>query len=721
MPTDMTVLGGDGAERVPGVFASATLFDVLGLRTSLGRGLSADDDLPAGEWGAGGVAVLSYRFWTSRFNRDPAILGKTLNVSGRLLEIIGVLAPGEELPQSNVDVWLPFNLNPANRPVNAHFLQAIGRLEDGVSIDAAQRELVQLTTRFPELFPSAYSTAFMEQYHFAPAVLSLREHVIGGAAKGLWILLAAVGLVLLIAGANVANLFLARLEGRRRELAIRTALGAERAHLAWHYLTESLLLTLLAGVCALALAYGGIHLLLGIAPSSIPRLSEVHLSWSSIAFAAVVSLVTGVIFGAIPMRRRDVDVGTLRENSRGLTAARGQHVARGILVVGQVALALMLLVAAGLLLQSFRHLRNVKPGFEPIGVLAVDISIPASRYGTYEAASAFYHDLQTRIAALPGVMSVGATQRLPLANWGGCATVYRQDKPLTEREEPPCIPNPHVSPGYFQTMRIHVRGEIPTWSDVENHVSGVVVSRALAERLWPGEDPIGKGVNNGGLPPFYRVVGVADDVRAADLQKPPVEAVYYPTIPITGGRLWSPVRSMSVVVRTRIANPLDLAPTIRRIVTEMDREVPIADMRTMEQVVAKSMARVSFNMLLLGIAAGMALILSAVGIYGVISYVVGQRRGEIGIRVALGARTTQVGGLVVLQSVRLAAAGVVLGLVGAIATTHALRSLLFAVSPTDPLTLGVVATILIAIAALASYIPARRAARVDPIEALRAQ
>lgn len=718
--SDQTPLvGREGAEVVSGAFVSAGLFDVLGLRATIGRRLTAEDDRPGG----GDVAVLGHRFWMRRFNGDPRVIGTMLTIRGRPREIVGVLAPGANLPDASVDVWLPLNLDPAARPVNAHYLQAIGRLRPGLDASTAQRELAQLTARFPELFPSAYSTAFMQQYHFTPGVLPLRDHVVGGAKDRLWILLAAVGLVLVIACANVTNLFLVRLEARRRDAAIRTALGAGRGALAWHYLGESLLLALAAGALGLALAAGAIRVLLRLAPSSLPRLSEVQVGWEGAAFAAVVSLGAGVIFGLIPLLRRGVDITTLRESGRGLTASRPRQAARSALVVGQVGLALVLMAAAGLLLRSFQRLRAVQPGFDPNGVLAVDVSISSARYPTHEAAAAFYHELETRLGALPGVVSVGATQGLPLDDWGGCSVVFAQDKPLAPGEEPICVSTPKVTPTYFATMHIPVRGSTPTWSDVENHVSGVVVSRALAARLWPGEDPIGKGINsNGGTEaPYYRVVGVAGDVRAEDLQKPPVEEVYYPMVPLPKSFLWSPARGMTVVLRTTLANPADLTGAVRRVVRALDPEAPVANVRTMRQVVARSMARLSFTMLLLGVAAAMALVLSGVGLYGVVAYLVAQRRGEIGVRLALGAVPAQVGRLVVLQSVRLAVGGVALGLLGALAATRVLRSLLFGVSATDPVTLAGAALFLVAVAALASYAPARRAARVDPIEVLRGE
>jgi predicted permease len=341
-----------------------------------------------------------------------------------------------------------------------------------------------------------------------------------------------------------------------------------------------------------------------------------------------------------------------------------------------------------------------------------------------EEAAAFHRELQSRLATLPGVRAVGATTGLPLRDMGvGCAVVFREGRPYAPDEEAPCVYVPRVTPGYFAALGIPVQGRVPEWRDLDAGTGAVVVTRALADRLWPGEDPIGKGMNSGGSGPgeagHYRVVGVVPALRAAGLDKAPAEVVFYPVVRIPGTWLWGPVTGPTYVVRTALDDPTTITGAVRRAVTELDPQVPIANVTTMEQVVSRSMSRVSFIMLLLGVASAIAMLLSAVGIYGVISYLVGQRRGEIGVRIALGATTSRVAGMIVGQSLRLALAGIAIGLVGALAGTRILRSLLFEVSPTDPAVLLAVAALLVALAALASFAPARRAARVDPVEALR--
>ncbi len=717
----VTVSGNGSAERVPAAFVSASMMNVLQFRPVAGRMLIDEDNRPK----APSVAVLSYDYWQRRLGGDPQIVGKAIDISSRSVQIVGVLGRGQELPYERVGLWLPLELDIDAQPVNAHYLSAIGRLTPNATVEQASAELAGFTKRLPELFPTAYSDKFMTETRFSTRVTGLRDDLIGDLGKRLWILLGSVSLVMLIAFANVANLFLVRSEGRRREVAIRSALGAVRGHLAWHFLTESLTLTTVAGVCALALAYAGLKMMLALAPADLPRVGDVHLAWSSVAFTALVSLGAGVLFGVLPLTGGaggGGDVMTLREGGRGMTSSRRQHLVRGVLVAAQTALALVLLVASALMLQSFRNLRGVRPGFVATGLLTARIDLPYARYQTYEKVERFQRDLLARAGAISGVTSAASGSDIPLDGYGGCAAIFAEGDAEQKSEEKGCVTTLTSTPGYFATLGIPVRGREPTWSDVESHSGAVVITKALATRLWPGKDPIGRGIRgNGSTPPFYRVVGVADDFRGIALDKPVIEGAFYPLMPIPGADLWSPPRSMSIVLRTTSPHPELLTASLRRVVSELDPNVPLGDVRTMETVVARSMTRLSFTMMLLGVAASMALVLSAVGIYGVISYIVGRRRGEIGIRVALGARSAQVGAMVVAQSVKLAAAGVVAGLLGSLAVTRVMRSVLFDVSPTDPLTLVSVSALMLLLAAVASYIPARRATRVSPVEALRSE
>ena len=714
-----TITDEGSAERVRGALVSASLVRVLGLRAAIGRPVTTADEHP----GEPSVVVLGNELWRRRYGSDPTIVGKSISVEGSRVTVVGVMASNMELPDERVDLWLPLPIDSLAPPVNDHSLRVIGRLKPGVTVADAERDLAVLTQRFPELFPGAYSPGFMRDYHFSVDVISARDEVLGNVGRVLWILLASVGLVLLVACANVANLYLVRLELRQREVSIRRALGASRLYLTLHFLSESLLIAITAGVAGLAFSWTGIHLLLATAPSGIPRLAEVHLDGATVLFAASLSLCIGLVFGIVPsMRNRHVELDA-REGARGTTASRGQLATRDTLLVGQVALALVLLADAGLLVQSFRTLRNVRPGFDPSNIVSFTVALPRATYHDYVTVETFYRRLHDRLAGMPGVSAVGITESLPLDEFSGaaCALLFAEDKPLGRGEQAPCVSKPHAAPDYFAAMGIPVRGRVPTWSQVEQGAAGVVISEILARRFWPNEDALGKTISNSTRPPFYRVVGVAGDVRDQGLDQPPQAIIYFPLIPIPGTYLWGAPRNARVVVRTRSDNPLALSDGIRRAVTELDPHVPIANLESMAAIVARSMARTSFATLLLGISAAMALLLSAIGVFGAIAFVVSQRRREIGVRIALGAKPASVSGRIVVQAVRLGVIGAVLGIIAALATTRVLNSLLVGINASDPWILVIATAIVLSVVAVASFLPARRASRVSPVEALRAE
>jgi predicted permease len=712
----MATILGDGAaatERVPSANVSSTLLDVLGFKPYAGRLLTPQDnrfDMPQ-------VVVLGYEFWQRRFGGDRAIIGKKIPVEGFPLQVVGIIQPGAALPDARADLWVPANVDPNMEPRNNHTWLGVGRLRPGYTAADLQRELEPLVARFPETFPSVYR----KPWHVT--VIPLRDSVVGDViTRALWILLGSVGLVFLVAAANVANLFLVRLEARRRELNMRLALGAGRSHLATHFLAEGLVLSLAAAALGVALAYAGLAGLLGAAPDGIPRLGEVHLGWRSAGVAALLAIITGIVFALIPIMSSKLDVLALREGSRALTSSRRRLAIRGTLVAGQVALALVLLAAAGLMVKSFRNLRSVRAGFDPTGVITMQVSLPAARYDNDLKGAALFEQIATRISALPDVKSVGFGEMVPSEiDPDGCTGVLTE-APTREEMKGMCVPPPRVSPGYFSALGIRLDGHEPTWAETDGGAGPAVVTRSLAEKLWPGQNAIGKGIRccQAG-PKWYRVVGVTEDIRGNGFDKPPTDAVFFPMIELPDAPLEGTPRFFNVIVRSKSGNLRALTPAIKRIITEADVQVPIANERSMEQVVARSMVKRTFTLTLLGIASVMALILSAIGLYGVVSYVVGERRGEIGIRVALGAQSGDVGRMIVMQSVRLAVIGVVVGVAAALATMRLLQSLLFEVQPTDPSTLVVVAAGLVLLAALASWLPARRAMRVDPVEALRSQ
>ncbi|HJQ20295.1 MAG TPA: ABC transporter permease [Gemmatimonadaceae bacterium] len=718
--TDMMPISGDAgfpAERVPTIYASASLFDVLGIAPERGRLFRAEEGIsrdPA-------VALISHGYWQRRFGADPNVVGKRLYFDKQSsVEIIGVLPAGAGLPDFKGDIWIPNWLDPAAEPQNNHTHSAIGLAKPGVSIEAVQSDLERLQTQFEQQWPRVYPPSFKQRTGFALHVNWLRQQVVGDkVTRALWILFSAVAVVLLIAAANVANLFLVRIDARRRETALRTALGANRGHLAAHFLTESLLLTIVAAGAAAFVSYALLHVVLALAPQELPRLEEISLDWRGVAFCFAAALAAGVVFGVIPVATRSMDLSLLREGGRGLTTSRAHNLARRTLVVAQVALAVVLFAGAALMVKSYAHLRDVRMGFDPSGVSVMTLALPYNSYTTYQRTSAFWQQLEDRVAALPGVEAVGATETLPLTGESGCTAVVTDFVNDTARTGG-CVPTVPVTPGYFEAMHIRVRGTAPDWSLTQSGIGPVVVSQAIADQLFPGTDPIGHGIKiNNDAFQFFRIVGVAEDVRANGLQKPPVNIVYFPLVPPAGTRFWNAGYGMALVVRAPSMDANRAGALVRRIASEMDRQVPVDEVRPMEFIVSRSLAQTSFTMMLLLISAGIALVLSAVGLYGVISYIVSHRRSEIGIRMALGARVIEVTSMVLRQSLMLGVVGVGVGVALALAGTKVLESLLFEVRANDPVVLVITGATLLIVAAVASVGPARRAAHVDPVEALR--
>ncbi|MEO8449123.1 MAG: ABC transporter permease [Gemmatimonadota bacterium] len=718
---DMSIAGDGVAERVRAAATTPDLFSVLGARPVQGRLYTAADDPPARAGVMPTVVVLSYAFWQRRYGGDPHVIGTIIRPEGMSLEVLGVAEPGFALPEAKPDLWFPLGLDPNGIPHNEHYLRVIGRSRAGASVAAVQADLAGLTAEFAGAMPDAYGRGFMEQSGFETRVVPLQQHVVGAYGRVLWILLGAVGLVLLIAAANVANLFLVRAESTARHTAIRTALGAGRADLVLHHLSESLLIGATAGAVGLVVAYGSLRGLLALAPSDVPRLDQIAFSGHTVLFTAALVVLASVALGLFPMiHGAVVGIRLTQDRTAGLTGPKAKI--RTVLVAAQVAFAIVLLAAAGLLFQSARNLRNVRPGFEPAGAITFELAAPQNPYDTYEKIRQLYQRVLQDLETVPGVVAVGSATYLPLSGRSGCSLAFVEGFPRRPEEAAPCIATQQATPGYFAALGTAVRGRTPFWTDLDNKSGAVVVTKALADRLWPGEEPIGKGIKgNGPKPPFYRIVGVTEDVRGDGIDKPPLEAVYYPMEPIPGAFLWSPPGQMDVVVRSRGVDARELMTTIRRRVIAIDPTIPISNIRSLEELVAHSMARVTLTMMLLALAGGMALLLSAVGLYGVIAYLVGRRRGEIGVRMALGATGAEVGRQVVRDSVRIAIGGVVIGIGVSLLAMRVLSALLFEVSPSNPLVLGAAAALLLGIAVVASLIPARRATRIDPIEALRAE
>ena len=717
-PNHSNVRIGERAMMVDVVQVSANIFGVLGGRAEVGRVLLPSDDQPDGAR----VGVLSHGFWQRVLGGDSTVVGRTIDWNGTALEIVGVTDAQFKIPEQPADLYVARRVNLAGPHVNWHHLRAIGRRASGVTHAALQAELADLTTALPEVYPEVYGGGFMDGGGFHVRIRDLRDAVVGDAARMLWVMLGCVVLVLVIAAANVANLFLVRNETRHNEMVIRSALGASRRQIFGHALSEALLITAGAGVVGLMLAHAGLRMILVLAPSSLPRVHEPGVNSATALFVSVIVVLTAVIIAFFPVLRRS-NWSPLKESSRTGTASRRQLSARAVLVTTQIALAVVLLSGAGLMIRTFDHLRSVDSGVETNGILEVTVNLPSSRYSDgWDASTNFWRNLTTQLEASPGVQRASTTSVVPFMGPTGCAVLVNRPSGA-EGAGLGCVPNLIVTPGYFETFGIPVRGRAPTWHDVDTGSGAIVVSRSLAERIWPGEDAIGRLIRVPNMPAdegnWYEIVGVADDVHMEGPEKGPTQIVYYPIRPIEGAPLWSPRTAQTVVVRVGSADPLHLVGTIRQLVRDMEPGAALSEVQTMDQVARSSVKRTSFIMTLIGTAGFMALVLSIVGLYGLVAYNVGRRRAEIGIRIALGAHAGTVSRLVMLDAVRLGAIGVIIGLLAATLTTGALRSLLFGVQPTDGLTLSVVALLLLAVTAVASIIPARRAARIDPAESLK--
>ncbi len=720
----LNLTGGGEPERIQALLATHEILPILGAVPLLGRLTGEADDLP----GAPEVAILTHALWQRRFGGDPSVLGRTLQVNGVPREVVGVLPANFRWEEA--EILLPLRFDRTAPDEGSFSYTGLAKLKEGLAPGAASADIERMIRLMPERYSRQITLSMLEQIGLAPNVKTLKEQTVGEITRALWILLAAVGIVLLIACANVANLFLVRAEGRQREVAVRTALGASGGDLARHFLAESLTLGVLGGIVGLLLAWGGTRALVAFGPENLPRLDEIAVDGGVLLFTLSVSLAAGVLFGLFPLLRRgkaDLSSG-LKEGGRGGSAGRERHRARNTLVVAQMAMALVLLVGSGLMLRSFQALRNVDPGFDPSNLLSVRLTLPQATYPEDGSRLVFHEALQARLAALPGVASVGAGDDLPMGGGMSRSGTWIEDFPVEPGQVPDVIETNRVTAGYLETLGMRLlEGRTLDPSDARERSGAVVVTRTLAERYWPGGSALGKRLTQnldlgeeipGAAVPWQTIVGVVEDVRTMGLDQAPLPVLYFPLAQAAPAEVQEVPASLAYVLRTS-GEPTALLPAVREAVWSQDPNLPIADIRTMSEVVGESMARTSFTMVLLGIAALVALLLGTVGIYGVISYVVTQRIREMGIRLALGAEKGAVAGMVLRQGAVLAGAGIALGMAGAVALTRLMRALLFEVSPTDPLTFAAVPVLLGGVALLASWMPAQRAARTDPVEALR--
>ena len=727
------VMTDQGPRRARSVGVTASMMDILGARALHGRIITGNDDVPE----APAVAVLGYGFWEQVMGADPGTVGTTLTFNDRPVEIIGVMAPGVELPgfpsDLKPDLWLPMRVDRGGTFYSNHVFPGVARMAPRATPESVERELADLTPRLPELFPQAYGATFIDQVGFHTRVTPLKESVLGDLARNLWLLFGGVALVLLIACTNVANLFVVRMEGRRRELNIRAALGAGRSALARYVLAEGLTLAALGGSLALILGQWAVPALTSLAPADLPRVHGASLSVGAVAYTALLSLLVGVLLAAYPLVTHLRSGERLGGEARQSTSGRPRRRFHSAMVVTQVALAVTLVVGAGVLLQTLNTLRNVDAGVEPEGVLSMDLYLSFSRHGNDEAVWNAYRGILERVRAIPGVAAAGMSEELPVSGGFGCTVQGFEDESvyevLKDQGLTTCAGQEATSPGYFEAMGIPVL-EGRTFTDADNDDPGraaVVVSKAFADRFWPGRSALGQGVGPNGNTqgPFYHVIGVVGDVsRAATEGEAPLSqpaiAVYYPirhNPEATWNRNWWP-GWISLVVKADVADAASLFPAIRRAVAEVDPEIPLSNLTDMETVVAQATSQLAFVSLLLAIAAATALLLAAVGLYGVISYVVARRTREIGMRLAVGAEPGDVQRMVVAEAMGLVTAGLLLGVALSVAAGRVLRGMVVGVESISPAVYVAGAAVLAVVALVASWLPARRAARIDPVEAL---
>ena len=714
-----TLTGVGIPERLQIIRATPSLVSVLGVQPALGRWFIE----PEGVAGAAPVAVLSHGLWVRRFGGDRSIVGRSIIFEGVPTEVVGVMPATFSFPDSRTEMWMPAQSTRANASF-LFTLAGVARLQDGESIESARTEITALIEDLSRVVPN--------QRGLVSAAIPLQESLVGRIARALWTLMAAVALVLLVACANVANLFLVRSETRQREVAIRRALGAGRRSVARYFFAESALLSLFGGALGFVLTWAGIQLLVAYGPASLPRLDEVRLDIVTASFTIGLTIVATAVFGLIPVLRLAPVAPALHENGRGQSPTRGSHRARQFLMGAQVALALVLLVASGLMVRSFQKLRAVDPGFNPASTLTFSIGLPQTKYQTRQAAADVHTNILERLSALPGVSNASATTCPPLAAacYGNGLRV--EGEVLDSKRPQSFVFFRGVGAGYFEAMGMRLlRGRSLGRQDIDRREPVIVINKALADMYFPGRDPIDQRVKSGTLPrslpeaPWLTIVGVVANTPTIALgERTPWPQMFMP-MSIAGGpdipreALIGPdITTMTYVVRS-VTPPSDVANAVRNAIDGVDPDLALAQVRTLEEIVDRASDQMTFTMVLLVIAAAVALLLGIIGIYGVVSYIVAQRTGEIGVRLAMGAEPRAVAGMILRQGGVVTLIGVAVGLAAAIAGSRLMQSLLYGVGPRDPVIFIVTTLALLGIALLACWLPARRASRLSPLEALR--
>lgn len=710
---EVSLTSGDEPTRVTATRVSSDFFPILGAQPVLGRLFSPDEYTPSGPR----VILISHALWTSRFGGDSSIVGAEISIGGRPITVVGILPEQFDYPSTTTSLWSPMRLNPDSLwGRNNHYMTMIGRLAPGASIASATKEANVLAAQWKQQFPDIYGDQVMTAH-----VQSLADSITGGTRPFLFALLGAVGFVLLIACVNVANLFLARGESRRREVAIRSALGASQGRLSAQMMTESMAYALAGGVLGVLVAYAAQGALIAAAPASIPRLSEVRLDASVLTFSALLVVMTGTLFGLYPAMRMSRGHSSQSLRSGNIGAAQGRGITmRRMMVVSEVALAVMMLAGAGVMLRSLWKLQATELGFDPSRVMTAQVSLPSSAYSG-ERAVAFFDDVVKQLAATPGVTHAAAARSLPIVGGGDRWSIMIDNIVLRTIGESPSAAPQQVTPDFFRAMSIPiVAGRSFTDQDRLGAPMVAMVNEALARQLWKDADPIGRTIKMfNDEAAWATVVGVVKDTRAEGLTEAVPPTMYFPHAQASRSN-YSSALTMTFVVKTA-GNPAAITPALRSAIRSLDGTLPITQVRTMDDVIAGSIAGRHFSTTLIALFAALALILAGIGIYGVIAFNVSQRTSEIGLRVALGAQRTAVVGLVLKQSLTMTSIGIVIGLLGAIAIAQTARSMLIGVSSYDPMTLATAALSIAVVSIIAGVVPARRALGVSPLQALKSE
>jgi predicted permease len=718
------VTGIDQPHEVHTALVSDGVLQALSVPPALGRWLLPVDQVPHGRK----AVMLSYGYWQRRFGGDRSVIGRSIAIDAQPREIVGVMPKGFELVNADFDVIVPFAFDRNKQQLAGFGLQALARLKPGIPIAQANEDVKRMLPMWEGSWPSlgVPSHFYEKTWRITSAIRPLKQEVVGNVGNVLWVIMATIGVVMLIACTNVANLLLVRADGRQQELAVRAALGAGRGRIAWELLFESVVLGLMGGVLGIAIAYEGLRLLVAIGPASLPRLGEIALDGRSLGFTLVLSVLSGLLFGSIPVLRYAGRRMTTASRSAGRTASasRERQLSRDLLVVAQVAMAMVLLVSAMLMIRTFQALRTIDPGFAHAEHLqTMRISIPASLIADPEMVTRTQNNIVDKLTAIPGVTAVGFADSVPmegiLANWNGVEIEGQK-----MGEDTPMRLFKYVAPGFFRTLGTRmVAGRELTWTDIYGRRPVVIISESLAREWWGSPSAaLGKRLRDYS-PPWFEVVGVVEDVHVNGVQEKAPGIVYWPSMApgILGPNTFDAVRGAAFAVRSDRAGTEAFVNEIQQAVWSVNASLPVAAIRTMQEIYSQSLARTSFTLVMLGIAGTMAFILGIIGIYGVISYAVSQRTREIGIRLALGEQQARLRWMFVRSGLVLTGIGVAVGVVAATGLMRLLKSLLFGVSPLDPFTYVSVPVVLAVSAMLASYLPARRAAAVDPVEALRAE